>query len=575
MRHIYEDSAAVYVWLGDPTTTEVAAIEYLPDCVRHLLNLNIDAHQSLSAAFTIAGLPEPSSDIWKAYTTLMSRAWWSRLWTLQEVVMAPDLEGAVAYQDFYQAPAVHVLCGDTTTMWEQFDKFVGALAKNGLKEWLITDTMGVTSKHLHGIDAIAEVRTARASVLRYGWAVSPSAALVATHQRLATVPVDYVFGQLAMFDRDTIQQLALDISMSMREVFTRFAKHYIRNEVKECLLNHNATIAKLPELPTWCPNFASQPETQSIGSRWLGHYQEETWVKKQMPCAGFQKEGKWKLPRSRWYYARAFTNAFKARHKLHNQYNTKNPRQIAIVPDADCILAKGVELDTVTGIIECNPGFESADFFTHNSIVHTLAWDQACFALAQRYLRIPKTTTSNSGSYYETYARTIVANRRTMRLPYSRLDDVLLEDHSDILDDEVGETDIIFDRHERLSFAPAYLEWRKFMQATLAAGKTISAQANRDAAARGYAACLATYGRRRRFFATKGGKIGMGPSNAQVGDKVAVIFYCPTPYLLRPSNAHEGQWEFIGEAFVKGYMYGEALEMFDLREVDETQWVIC
>ncbi|KAF7191887.1 Heterokaryon incompatibility protein 6, OR allele [Pseudocercospora fuligena] len=559
MKHVYDYAEEVYVWLGQASEMELGALRILPNVTANLQECESDAYENLEQAFAQVGLPDPTHDIWRAYSSIMTRSWWSRLWTLQEIVMASELDGAFEYKDLYKAPNAVVLCGGSTTMWEKFDHFVEALAKTGLKEWLITGEIGIACNDLHGIDAVSEVRTGRASQLRYGWAVTMSATLLATRRRQATMPADMVFGQLALLDNATIKELALDISMPETEVFTRFSKHYVRNEVKECLLNHTATVEKLTGLPSWCPNFASREETISIGSRWVGHYQEQAWLKKQMPCAGLQKHGKWKLPRSKLYYAKYITNALQAKHGLDNQYNTNNPRQIALAPKTDCIIATGVELDVVAHIVECNPAAESAKFLSYNSIVQTRNWEQQCYKLAYDTFLTARTTASRS--YYDLYARTLTANRVTMN-------------PSDLLSRDEDASEIIFDRYQQIDFADPYLNFRKFMQASIDAGETIDPKANMTRETHRFATCLAAISKRRKFFSTRGGKIGIGPSDAQPGDLVVMIFYCPTPYLIRQSDTVPGQWHFVGEVFISGYMYGEVLEMFDRGEVKETKWTI-
>ncbi|KXT16154.1 hypothetical protein AC579_5086 [Pseudocercospora musae] len=86
-----------------------------------------------------------------------------------------------------------------------------------------------------------------------------------------------------------------------------------------------------------------------------------------------------------------------------------------------------------------------------------------------------------------------------------------------------------------------------------------------------FATCLAAISKRRRYFATKGGRIGVGPSDAQPGDLVVMLFYCPTPYLIRQADTVPGQWRFVGEVFISGYMYGEALEIPHLQTASYSQ----
>lgn len=493
--------------------------------------------------------------------------------------MATEPKDAVEYDLLYKAPHAFVWCGKTKTPWEDFDLFAEALAINGLKTWLITGQEGVVWDHLHGLDAIAEVRTGRESLLRYGWGCSFSALLVATRRRDARDPVDMVWGMSALIDNAARKELALERYMSAQEIFIRFAGYYIRNEVKECLLNHTATRENLPGLPSWCPNFASREESTSIGTRWYGHYQERPWLKAQMPCAGLQKKGKWALPRSKLYYAKYVTNSFQAKHSLHGLYDTNNPRQIALVPGSNSILASGIHLDTITDVVPCNPGADAASFLSYNSIQQTSAWDQACFSLAQRTLTTDPLS-STSKSKYDLYARTLTANRVAStfgeHLPRTQTWAEAFQDGWFPSSEDETDHEIVFDRESKIDFAAPYLSFRRFMQASLDVGETISAKENLDSAAQKFAACLHLMSRRRRFFATKAGRIGIGPSNTEPGDKVVVIFYCPTPYILRPATDGPAprSWQFVGEAFVTGFMYGEALKMLDENKVEERKWTI-
>lgn len=90
-----------------------------------------------------------------------------------------------------------------------------------------------------------------------------------------------------------------------------------------------------------------------------------------------------------------------------------------------------------------------------------------------------------------------------------------------------------------------------------------------------YAETLRRVTRRRLFFATRGGRIGLGPADTKAGDTVAVAFYCPTPYVLRRRDGGGGsRWLLVGETYVHGIMYGEALSLFSDGLVQETSWVV-
>ena len=559
MRDIYEYAKCVYIWLGEATPFEKGALQAMPALSEKLLSVPRDAKidPRYPGSFELAGLPPPSHQIWRAVAAIMTNSWWSRLWTLQEVVVAkadPSLEYREASEIAYKPPNAYILCGDTTTPWGTVERFASAISRLDLEEWIISGHCGIVVDDRHAFDGIKEIRTCRESYFRYGWAVSLSALLLATRRRKATVPSDIVIGQSALLDRHMIKELALRSSQPVEQVFLAFAKHYIRQEAKEVLLNHIATQEKLPGLPSWCPNFASPEATVPLGSRWLGHYEEPPEHKAQMYHAGFTKHGRWRLPRSRIYYGKYIANALIGRAPLRNLYATDNPRQIQLVSGTDHIRLSGIELDEVIEVVDCNPAAESLKFLSFNGIDQTHSWDAACLALAKR-------TLPNGSNGFDIYARTLTANRVAM---YPGMDT-----------DRIFGPHHIFDPHHEVDFIAPYLGLKRFMQVTLDAGESIAVEEGKLAPeVVRYAKVLERITRQRRFFATQNGRIGLGPSDARVGDTLVVVFYCPTPYLLRRVGENTNRMAIVGEVYVHGLMYGEALDMFDAGQVKEMKWIV-
>ncbi|KIV85828.1 hypothetical protein PV11_01484 [Exophiala sideris] len=69
------------------------------------------------------------------------------------------------------------------------------------------------------------------------------------------------------------------------------------------------------------------------------------------------------------------------------------------------------------------------------------------------------------------------------------------------------------------------------------------------------------YCARRRVFLTQGGLCGMALRPARKGDKVAFIFGCPMPVLLRRSS-DPLVFRFVGQVLIPGLMRGQILEMW-------------
>ncbi|KAI1119980.1 hypothetical protein F5Y10DRAFT_259282 [Nemania abortiva] len=64
-----------------------------------------------------------------------------------------------------------------------------------------------------------------------------------------------------------------------------------------------------------------------------------------------------------------------------------------------------------------------------------------------------------------------------------------------------------------------------------------------------------TYENRRLFISEEGG-VGLSPPNIDVEDVICVPLGCSTPVILRPWN--RGEYKFVCDAYIDGYMYGQA-----------------
>ncbi|KAF2806092.1 uncharacterized protein BDZ99DRAFT_395393 [Mytilinidion resinicola] len=63
----------------------------------------------------------------------------------------------------------------------------------------------------------------------------------------------------------------------------------------------------------------------------------------------------------------------------------------------------------------------------------------------------------------------------------------------------------------------------------------------------------------RCFCLTENGRMGMGSGFMAAGDVVVVPLGCSTPILIRPEGPR-GRYRFVGDVYIHGYMYGEAMK---------------
>lgn len=56
-----------------------------------------------------------------------------------------------------------------------------------------------------------------------------------------------------------------------------------------------------------------------------------------------------------------------------------------------------------------------------------------------------------------------------------------------------------------------------------------------------------------------GGEVALLPEQARAGDEICLLFGCPVPVVLRPLSSEKGEFNFVGECYVEGMMFGEGL----------------
>lgn len=76
----------------------------------------------------------------------------------------------------------------------------------------------------------------------------------------------------------------------------------------------------------------------------------------------------------------------------------------------------------------------------------------------------------------------------------------------------------------------------------------------------------------RCFCLTKEGHMGLGTGFMTAGDIIVVPYGCSTPVILRPEGRH-GEFRFVGDVYIHGFMKGEALELRD-RKNREREYVL-
>jgi len=335
MKYVYQSAKRLIIWLETEMELDPIEAAALPSIVQNLQQA-LDNGQKLDPTiprpFVLHSLPLPEDRIWGYLGSIMRDPWWLRLWTLQEVVLAPS----------YDDPKINIMCGKITLNWSNVDEFATAIKKHELREWTIGGSVNnyvglhaMIEPPKQGYDAIEQIRACRKS-LDAAIAIAPL--MLSTRDRLSTLPSDHVFGIMGMLSKKILEDLAMDTSMPAHIVFTSFGKCFIRHETRECLLNHTSSVEKLPGLPSWCPNFASPEQTKSLGTRWQGFRETADREEELMYHAGFTITSKWARPKKSFAAARMAVNMFLMdRRSDEDIYNAPHPRRISLIEGTDSI----------------------------------------------------------------------------------------------------------------------------------------------------------------------------------------------------------------------------------------------
>jgi hypothetical protein len=207
---------------------------------------------------------------------------------------------------------------------------------------------------------------------------------------------------------------------------------------------------------------------------------------------------------------------------------------IYVMPNSNTIRALGLRVDAISEIVHYN-----YDLCTTKE---SIEWEAACLDLTRRVFKW-----EDNGNVPEAYWRTLIANsmygyyRDT--LTFYKCDTDLQEvyrkwkaarqferspgDPGPLLDDSIGE----------------------FMSST-------------------QRACT-----NRRFFATSGGRIGLGPIDIKIGDSVCVLYGGPVPFIIR-EHVDDRPCHLVGDAYIHGLMDGEAIKIRDQGGLSNTDFFI-
>ena len=252
MRDIYVSAHKVLVWLGPSAEGSDLAMDSIAplDELIGVLPKDLFALNDIPSRL----LPGQDDPIWPALVELYARPWYHRLWVLQEVILAKDLE---------------VLCGNRSIPWAAFASFATKLYELTPLAW--SRALGAHQPHGSNDDsalgALVSIRQTDLYRSNETKGIKPQfwLYLFMGQKCKVTNPLDRVYGLLGLLaSEELVWSGDIRYDWEPWQGYLHFCKVYITCDSDRALFSMAGCVSKPKELPSWCPNFDSPPSVASI-----------------------------------------------------------------------------------------------------------------------------------------------------------------------------------------------------------------------------------------------------------------------------------------------------------------------
>jgi Heterokaryon incompatibility protein (HET) len=236
MREIYSRASAVVVWLGNQATDSERGFELIHQISAFARQATTDkaAPRPITPQeLERLKLPPVGSLDWKAVDAIYYRAWFFRVWILQEIALARSAT---------------ILCGDQRLPWSEMVDAAGYIKSRAIDALVDCDPSGI--QHLSELVSVTQRQTG----------ITLLQALLLSRTSEATDPRDRVYALLGLTSDNASKAIEPDYTQSVADVFTMTTIQIIQHEKSLSVLSHVENFAwrpKAPELPSWIPDWAS------------------------------------------------------------------------------------------------------------------------------------------------------------------------------------------------------------------------------------------------------------------------------------------------------------------------------
>jgi hypothetical protein len=326
------------------------------------------------------------------------------------------------------------------------------------------------------------------------------------YQRESSDPRDMIYGLAALANQTSKYEVEVDYNLSTRDVFTNFAKLEIETSKKLDIITRVYPGTNTHELPSWVPDWSNTTKAWSH----LFLYDIA-------------------LPQFR--------------------YSSAGETRAVVHLSADGIAFKGVNIGSIE-LLSLESGME--DY-----------WDKpngplALFKLWELVTRIGKTSSAD----LEAFVRVLVFDRAKKVYLGMRTE-------SEFLLGILGYLGLVFSHSKLIEAETSILlsHWKSYLVLQKKDNTTMEesfVEAEAKVVMESWLTAILGRVWDRRFFISTSKAMGLASEGVVEGDLICIPLGCCHPVILRKVDDH---YINLGEAFVDGYMYGEAMEMLERGEL--------
>ncbi|KAI9703490.1 MAG: hypothetical protein M1820_005794 [Bogoriella megaspora] len=552
MAEIYSGAGNVVVWLGksdDGTHEVLKLIQQLSAAFRkeHDMNSSISRFAGLNDPLDIEqmkqlGIDEVTIAKWLNLMCFYQRRWFYRVWTIQEVALAKE---------------IIVICGQYVVAWNWITDAARLLTGTPLYDALRELVLSNFKTKIQGLNAISfqyYINLARGirstpnfdrNSSLWGTGSSVYSSNVAVLDRLlfglqgflATDPRDYVFGILGLASKAAHEctkeplPLLADYTKETSKLYTEVMAYMIHETGMLTLLGRvqPPTYRQTPGLPSWVIDFsANGPDgILQVSKNDATTRMDRMYNASRASTVGFRIEG-----------ARLVCHSF--------MYS-----RVKLIGDSGDDLVAGNGFEQTAAVVIASLEYHNAVAAQIELLYKSIICDMNCkygLEVSDEQLR-----SSFSGMMLAVAIQQVIHGLRRGEKRSKIIETMTSQDHLSKLDGTgiIPSSQTVENACQRMGVLENGID------------SIDIAERNRILKDQElYHSFLMTYMSSRRTFLAEDGSIGLGSIDVQPGDEVHIIADgVRTPLVLRqPSSGQESERLLIGEAFVRGLMYGEAIE---------------